>query len=127
MCVMKAKRSRTLSLGALVLGGFVAGAPLAARAGQPETAAEATQRADHYNDLARTYEFQNGALWKTGHVQRAQANAANCETVANAMRSSTVVAAMTPTDQALSDAGAVVAVIVPTDKPAPSSPRCPAP
>ncbi|HXJ20834.1 MAG TPA: hypothetical protein VMT03_11435 [Polyangia bacterium] len=124
---MKANRSRTWSLGALVLGGFLAGAPLVARAGQPETAEEAQQRADHFNDLARSYRFQGGALWKTGHVQRAEASASSCETVANAMRSSTVVAAMAPTDQALSDAGAVVAVIVPNDKPAPSSPRCPAP
>jgi hypothetical protein len=127
MCVMKANRSRISSLAALVLGGFLVGAPLVARAAQPSTAAEADERAEHFTKLADNYKFQGGALWKTGNVQRAQADASNCTTVANAMRSSSVALLAAPSEGPLAESGAVVAVLVPNNKPAPSSPKCPAP
>jgi hypothetical protein len=124
---MKANRSRFSSLWALVVGGFLVGAPLVARAAQPSTPTEAEQRAEHYSKLAEDYKFQGGALYKTGTIQRAETAAANCTTVADAMRSTSVLAVATPSSDALRDSGAVVAVLVPSNQPAPSSPRCPAP
>lgn len=123
---MKANRSRISSLSAIVLGGFLVGAPLVARAEQPATAAEADQRAQHYSELATDYKAQGGALWKTGHVQRAEADASNCAAVASSMRAANV-AVMAVPDATLSDSGALVAVIVPNNQPAPASPKCPAP
>ena len=79
---MKANRSMISRASALALGGLLFGAPLAARAGQPTTAAEAQSRADHYTELANKYKLQGGVLYKTGNIQRAEMAASNCETVA---------------------------------------------
>ena len=79
---MKANRSVISRLSALALGGLLSGAPLAARAAQPTTAAEAQSRADHYSELADKYKLQGGVLYKTGNIQRAEQAASNCETVA---------------------------------------------
>ena len=76
-------------LSALALGGLLLGAPLAARAGQPTTAAEAQSRADHYTELANKYKLQGGVLYKTGNIQRAEMAASNCETVAKQLTSDT--------------------------------------
>ena len=91
---MKANTSRISRLSALALGGFLLGAPLAARAEQPTTAAEAQSRADHYRELANKYKLQGGVLYKTGNIQRAEMAASNCETVANQL---TMPVAYTPT------------------------------
>jgi hypothetical protein len=79
---MKANRSMISRVSALALGGLLFGAPLAARAGQPTTAAEAQSRADHYTELANKYKLQGGVLYKTGNIQRAEMAASNCQTVA---------------------------------------------
>ena len=79
---MNANRSMISRLSALALGGFLFGAPLAARAEQPTTAAEAQSRAAHYTELANKYKLQGGFLYKTGNIQRAEQAASNCETVA---------------------------------------------
>jgi hypothetical protein len=79
---MKANRSVISGLSALALGGLLFGAPLAARAEQPTTAAEAQSRADHYTELANKYKLQGGVLYKTGNIQRTEQAASNCETVA---------------------------------------------
>ena len=107
---------------------FLAGAPLAARAAQPTSAEEADQRAKHYQGLVKSYDFQGGALYKTGVVQRAQMDANNCSAVAEAMRSGYVAVVATPSDEAQqSDDGARIAVLVPNETAAPATPRCPAP
>jgi hypothetical protein len=120
---MKLKRR----LSVVALGGLLIGTPLVARASQPATAEEAQQRAEHFTKLAEGYKFQGGALWKTGNVQRAQRDAANCTTIANAMQSSGPALVAVPSEGGLGDAGAMVAVVVPTSQPAPEAPRCPAP
>jgi len=84
---MRANRSTMARMSALALGGLLLGAPLAARAGQPTTAAEAQSRADHYTELANKYKLQGGVLYKTGNVQRAEMAASNCERVAEELRS----------------------------------------
>ena len=89
---MKANRSTIPRLSALALGGLLLGAPLAARAGQPTTAAEAQSRAEHYTELANKYKLQGGVLYKTGNIQRAEMAASNCETVAEQLKSGEVVA-----------------------------------
>jgi len=111
---MKANRSRIPRLCAWALGGVLLAAPLAARAGQPTTAAEAQSRADHYTELANKYKLQGGVLYKTGNIQRAEMAASNCETVAEQLRAGEVV-----TNSATS-AGAASA------EPA-SRPHCPEP
>ena len=83
---MKANRSRLSKLSALALGGLLSGAPLAARAEQPTTAAEAQSRADYYSELANKYRLQGGVLYKTGNIQRAEMAASNCEAVAKQLR-----------------------------------------
>jgi hypothetical protein len=124
---MKSKGRRVFSLSALALGGLLVGAPLVARASQPTTAQEADQRAEQFTKRAQNYKFQGGALWKTGHVQDAQRSAANCTAIASTMRSGSVAMVGVPSDEALRDSGAMVAVIVPNSQPAPETPQCPAP
>jgi hypothetical protein len=84
---MKANRSMISRLSALALGGLLLGAPLAARAEQPTTAAEAQSRADHYTELANKYKLQGGVLYKTGNIQRTERAASNCEIVAQQLTS----------------------------------------
>ena len=88
---MRANKSTIRRLCAWALGGVLLGAPLAARAGQPTTAAEAQSRADHYTELANKYKLQGGVLYKTGNIQRAEMAASNCETVAEQLRAGEVV------------------------------------
>lgn len=114
---MKANRSMSSRLSALALGGLLFGAPLAARAGQPTTSAEAQSRADHYTELANKYRLQGGVLYKTGNIQRAEMAASNCETVAEQLKP-VVLVANTPT-------AVEVAPAVPA-QPA-DSPSCPEP
>jgi len=124
---MKPKRRNIFSLTALALGGLPTAAPLVARAAQPATAQEADQRAEHFTKLADNYKSQGGALWKTGNVQRAQTAAANCAAISNALRSGSVALVAVPSDETLRDSGAMVAVLVPNNQPAPATPKCPEP
>jgi hypothetical protein len=124
---MKSRRGKVFSVSALALGGLVMGAPLVAKASQPATAQEANQRAEHFSKLADDYKFQGGAFWKTGLVQRAQTAASNCSAVANTMQTGTVAMVAVPSDEALRDTGAMLAVIVPNSQPAPATPKCPEP
>ena len=114
---MKANRRIIFRLSALALGGLLSGAPLAARAGQPTTAAEAQSRADHYSELADKYKLEGGVLYKTGNIQRAEKAASNCETVAQQL-TPVVAVAETPT---------AVDVVAPAPAKPPASPHCPAP
>ena len=90
---MKANRSMISRLSALALGGVLSAAPLAARAEQPTTAAEAQSRADHYTELANKYKLQGGVLYKSGNIQRAEQAASNCETLAKQLTSDAQTAA----------------------------------
>jgi hypothetical protein len=114
---MKANRSRIPRLCALAFGGLLLGAPLAARAGQPTTAAEAQSRADHYTELANKYKLQGGVLYKTGNIQRAEMAASNCETVAEQLRAGEVVSNSATSTQVGSAAAAQPA----------NRPHCPEP
>jgi hypothetical protein len=114
---MKANRSMISKLSALALGGLLSGAPLAARAEQPTTAAEAQSRADHYRELADKYRLQGGVLYKTGNIQRAEQAASNCETVANQL---------TPV-VAVADTATAVDVATATPPLPPGAPHCPEP
>jgi hypothetical protein len=114
---MKANRSMVSRLSALALGGLLSGAPLAARAEQPTTAAEAQSRADHYRELADKYRLQGGVLYKTGNIQRAEMAASNCETVAKQL---------TPV-VAVVDTATAVDVMTATPAQPPGGPHCPEP
>jgi hypothetical protein len=114
---MNADRSMVSRLCALALGGLLLGAPLAARAGQPTTAAEAQSRADHYSELANKYKLEGGVLYKTGNIQRAEQAASNCQTVAQQL---------TPAAAAADTATAADAVPAAPAQP-PNSPHCPEP
>jgi hypothetical protein len=114
---MKANRSLVSRLSALALGGLLSGAPLAARAGQPTTAAEAQSRADHYSELANKYKLEGGVLYKTGNIQRAEQAASNCQTVAQQL---------TPT-VAVADTATAVEVVTAAPAQPPNSPYCPEP
>lgn len=114
---MKANRSMVSRLSALALGALLSGAPLAARAEQPTTAAEAQSRADHYRELADKYKLQGGVQYKTGNIQRAEQAASNCETVAQQL---------TPV-AAAGDTATVVDLMNAALAPPPDSPHCPAP
>jgi hypothetical protein len=116
-CAMKANRSMISRLSALALGGLLSGAPLAARAEQPTTAAEAQSRADHYSELASKYRLQGGVLYKTGNIQRAEMAAANCKTVAEQLTPAVAVTDISPGVDVMTAAAAQ-----PSD-----SPHCPKP
>ena len=79
--------------------------------------------------MVKTYDFQGGALYKTGvDLGSAQKDANSCSTVARAMRSGYVAVVATPSDDAQqSDDGARIAVLVPNETAAPATPHCPAP
>ena len=114
---MKANRSMVSKLSALALGAWLSGAPLAARAEQPTTAADAQSRADHYRELADKYRLQGGVLYKTGNIQRAEQAASNCEMVAKQL---------TPV-VAVGDSATAVAVVTTTPALPPGAPECPEP
>ena len=114
---MKANRSMISRLSAWALGGLLLGAPLAARAGQPTTAAEAQSRADHYTELANKYKLQGGVLYKTGNIQRAEMAASNCETVAKLL---------TP-EVAVAETSSTVDVVTATPEHPAGAPHCPEP
>ena len=114
---MKANRSMISKLSALALGGLLSGAPLAARAEQPTTAAEAQSRADHYRELADKYRLQGGVQYKTGNIRRAEMAASNCETVAQQL---------TP-EVAVVDTSTAVDVMTAAPAQPSDSPHCPEP
>jgi hypothetical protein len=80
---MTTKNSSIVGLSVLALGALLVGLPAAARAEEPTTAQEATSMAQHYQDQAAHYRALGGAAYKTGLVQRAEADAARYSALAN--------------------------------------------
>ena len=74
---MTTKSKSIVRFSVLALGALLVGLPAAARAAEPTTAQEATSMAQHYQDQAAHYRALGGVGYKTGLVQRAEADAAN--------------------------------------------------
>jgi hypothetical protein len=88
------KTKKTISVVArVVLGALLVGAPTsAAFAGEPEvtTAESADAMAQHYREQAAHYRSLGGVGWKTGLVQRADADAAKYAARAEQLRTPAV-------------------------------------
>jgi len=79
---MTTKRKSIVRLSVLALGALLLGSPVAARAAEPTTAQEAASMAQHYQDQAAHYRALGGVGYKTGLVQRADADAAKYSALA---------------------------------------------
>jgi hypothetical protein len=85
---MKTKKTFSV-VSRVVLGALLVGAPTsAAFAGEPEvtTAESAAAMAQHYREQADHYRSLGGVGWKTGLVQRADADAAKYAALAEQLR-----------------------------------------
>ena len=80
---MTTKNKSIVRLSVLALGALLVGLPAAARAAEPTTAQEATAIAQHYQDQATHYRALGGVGYKTGLVQRAEADAAKYSALAD--------------------------------------------
>jgi hypothetical protein len=74
-------------LSAALLGGVLTGAPVVARAAEPTTAEQARELAQHYREQAEHYKQLGGVGYKTGLVQRAEADAAKYSSMAETLPS----------------------------------------
>ncbi len=86
---MTIKRKAISVLSSLVLGALLVGAPsTAAFAGESEvtTPEAADAMAQHYRDQGQQYRAMGGVAWKTGLVQRADADAAKYAALAEQLR-----------------------------------------
>jgi hypothetical protein len=79
--ITKSKSISRLSI--LALGALLVGLPVAARASEPTTAQEATAKAQHYQEQAAHYRALGGVGYKTGLVQRAEADATKYSALAD--------------------------------------------
>jgi len=97
---MTSKKNSISIIARVVLGALLVGTPVtAAFAGEPEvsTAASAEARAQHYREQAAHYRALGGVSYKSGLVQRAEADAAKYTVVAERLRTPDVAApARTP-------------------------------
>ena len=84
---MKTKKTISI-LSRVVLGALLVGVPTVAFAGEPEvtTAASAEAMAQHYREQSDHYRSLGGVGWKTGLVQRADADAAKYTALAEQLR-----------------------------------------
>jgi hypothetical protein len=83
------KTKKTISILSVVLGALLIGAPTSvAFAGESEatTAESADAMAQHYREQAAHYRSLGGVGWKTGLVQRADADAARYAALAEQLR-----------------------------------------
>jgi hypothetical protein len=81
-------RKRSISrLSAIALGALLVGPPLAARAAEPTSAEEAGAKAQQYCEQAARWRELGGPAYKTGAVQRAEAQAAKYDAMADQLRS----------------------------------------
>ena len=85
---MTTKNKSIARLSVFVLGALLVGASgKAARAAEPTTADEAAAAAQHSSELAARYRQLGGVGYKSGLVQRADADAARYATLAEQLRS----------------------------------------
>ena len=83
---MTSSKRSTSRLSALALGALLVGVPAAARAAEPTTADEAEAKAQQYCEQAARWSELGGPAYKTGSVQRAQAEAAKYDALADQLR-----------------------------------------
>jgi hypothetical protein len=79
---MSTKNKTFVRLSVFALGALLVGLPAAARAAEPTTAQEAASMAQRYQDQAAHYRALGGVGYKTGLVQRAEADAAKYSALA---------------------------------------------
>ena len=80
---MTTKSKSIVRFAGLALGALLVGLPAAARAAGPKTPQDATTMAQHYQDQAANYRALGGVGYKTGLVQRAEADAAKYSALAD--------------------------------------------
>ena len=79
---MTTSKKSIVRLSVLGLGALLVGLPAAARAAEPTTAQEATSMAQRHQDQAAHFRALGGVGYKTGLVQRAEADAAKYSALA---------------------------------------------
>ena len=83
---MTIRRRWTSGLRAVGLGALLVGVPAASRAAAPTSAEEADALAQQYCQQAARWSALGGPAYKTGAVQRAEAQAAKYEALADQLR-----------------------------------------
>ena len=91
---MSTKNKSIVRLAVIALGALLVGLPVAARAAEPTTSSEADAMAQQYRDQAARFRALGGVGYKSGLVQRAEADAARYAALAE--RLCAPVAAETP-------------------------------
>ena len=88
-----------LASGALAVGALLIGSPASAGVTEPATTAEARQMAQESQARAEQYRAMGGVGYKTGLVQREEADAARYSALADQMEASAVAPATTTDEQ----------------------------
>lgn len=83
---MATKNKSIVRLSVIALGALLVGLPVAARAAEPTTSSEADAMAQQYRDQAARFRAMGGVGYKTGQVQRAEADAAKYAALAEQLR-----------------------------------------
>ena len=90
---MTTKNKSKVRLSVIALGAVLIGLPVAARAAEPTTSSEADAMAQQYRDQAARFRAMGGVGYKTGQVQRAEADAAKYAALAEQLRAPVAVQA----------------------------------
>ena len=93
---MTTKNRSMIRWSAVALGAVLIGLPMAARAAEPTSASEADAMAQQFRDQAAHYRAMGGVGYKTGLVQRADADAAKYAALAEQLRAPVVQAPRSP-------------------------------
>lgn len=83
---MATKNKSIVRLAVVALGAVLVGLPVAGRAAEPTSSAEADAKAQHYRDQAAHYRGLGGVGYKSGLAQRAEADAARYAALAERLR-----------------------------------------
>ena len=83
---MTTKYRSMVRLSVVALGAVLVGLPMAARAAEPTSSSEADAMAQQFREQAAHYRAMGGVGYKTGLVQRADADAANYAALAEQLR-----------------------------------------
>jgi len=90
---MTTKNKSKVRVCVIALGAFLIGLPVAARAAEPTSSSEADAMAQQFRDQAAHYRAMGGVGYKSGLVQRAEADAAKYAALAEQLRAPVAVAA----------------------------------
>ena len=93
---MNTKNGTMVRLSVVALGAVLIGMPVAARAAEPTSSTEADAMAQQFRDQATHYRAMGGVGYKTGLVQRAEADAARYAALAEELRTLAVPAPRSP-------------------------------